>query len=103
MAKVAETATGARVNQHTPYCCRYRRQGISTELRRQSLGLARQRGCQAAIDSATSPYTRKALVKLGFRQEKFLPFRESLLADVGKVDLSECGPNDGAALMICRL
>ena len=85
------------------YRYRYRRQGISLELRRQAIELARQHGCQAVINSATSPYTRKALVKLGFQQQKFLSFTKSLLADEEKVDLSGCGPEDGGALMICRL
>ena len=72
------------------------------ELRRQSLEVARQHGCQAAIDEASSPYTRKALNKLGFTTVIFLPYTESILADCGKVDLSECGPEDGMALMVRR-
>ncbi|XP_043210291.1 uncharacterized protein LOC122375148 [Amphibalanus amphitrite] len=82
---------------------RYRRQGISFELRRQCLELGRQHGCQAVVDVATSPYTRKALVKLGFERVKFLPFTQSVLAGVEKVDLSGCGPDDGAALMVLQL
>ena len=82
---------------------RYRRQGISLELRRQSLDLARQHGCQAVVNSATSPFTRRALTKLGFERVKFLPFTESRLAAAEKVDLSGCGPEDGGALMVCRL
>ena len=82
---------------------RYRRQGISLELRRQSLELARQHGCQVVIDVATSPFTRKALTKLGFQQIMFQPFTESLLTNVEKVDLSGCGPEDGGALMVCHL
>ncbi|KAF0306849.1 hypothetical protein FJT64_021746 [Amphibalanus amphitrite] len=82
---------------------RYRRQGISLELRRQCLELARQQGCQAVVNCATSPFTRKALVKLGFERVKFLPFTQSVLAGVEKVDLSGCGPDDGGALMVLRL
>ncbi|XP_043210289.1 arylalkylamine N-acetyltransferase-like 2 [Amphibalanus amphitrite] len=82
---------------------RYRRQGISLELRRQCLELGRQQGCQAVVDVAISPFTRKALTKLGFERVKFVSFTQSVLAGVEKVDLSGCGPDDGAALMVRRL